>query len=439
MTLLVRLTVDWLWLSFFENSFFLSLLGIDGSLLLGSHRMMLLCLFFRDPDSRILVIREPWLKMSVFWSEVSVKLLLISLSILVLLHEMSVMSFNWLLVFSLFELVLVFLLQLVRMLTVLFLEALLDTILMTAKVKANCLIFVICIVPMVLVIIFVMSNRVDVVVLFMMGLVVAVIIVLKSRFNVVVVIDFVLGVVWLELFLYSEDFSVGRVIFLLNSEVFVWWPRNSWWLDVLRMIRLKLLLHRVVFLFNHGFFLHNLILFFWSQLLLNDLMIWFVIFIIVSWRLYDINSNWTHVVVHERHAPLCSAGDKQTAAATEAVPVVLTCHAVTSINCTEHVARQFRRLSISDPGRFLLWCMMWCFMGHWLLNFYMNKRLVVRFDLLNFYILLDGVSWLLLLLVLALNLFLNLAESSIKLIQEGVFEQEDRVQCSRAVVSNQHR
>ena len=65
----------------------------------------------------------------------------------------------------------------------------------------------------------------------------------------------------------------------------------------------------------------------------------------------NIDGDWAHVAVDERHAALGLARDKHRAASTEAVTVMFTAHAITSVNCAENIARKLsNRLSMGLCG-----------------------------------------------------------------------------------------
>ena len=54
----------------------------------------------------------------------------------------------------------------------------------------------------------------------------------------------------------------------------------------------------------------------------------------------DINCNWTKIIADKRHAALLLAGDKQRAAPTETVSIMLTGHSIATVNRAEDIARQ---------------------------------------------------------------------------------------------------
>ena len=54
----------------------------------------------------------------------------------------------------------------------------------------------------------------------------------------------------------------------------------------------------------------------------------------------DINCNRTKIIADKRHAALLLAGDKQRAAPTETVSIMLTSHSIATINRAEDIARQ---------------------------------------------------------------------------------------------------
>ena len=61
----------------------------------------------------------------------------------------------------------------------------------------------------------------------------------------------------------------------------------------------------------------------------------------------NIDGDWAHVSIDERHAALGLARDKQGAASTETVTVMFTAHAIASVNCAENIARKLsNRLSM---------------------------------------------------------------------------------------------
>ena len=110
-----------------------------------------------------------------------------------------------------------------------------------------------------------------------------------------------------------------------------------------------------------------MIFFFGGWFLFNNLVVWLLIIVIIIALSHDINRDRTHVAVDQRHASFLVAGYKQTAAATEAVTIVLARHAITSIYCPENVAWQFYWLRSSDLWFFRLLREngFWVFMSLW--------------------------------------------------------------------------
>ena len=145
----------------------------------------------------------------------------------------------------------------------------------------------------------------------------------------------ILRVMW---FVFLLDIVVIRVI---GFEIFLYSVR-------LRKIWLIFLLYCEVLEFRANLLLYYLVFFFGSWSFFNYLVVCLLIIVIIIVLSHNINRDRAHITIDQRHASLLVARYKQTAAATEAVAVVLACHAITSINRSENIAWQFYWLSISD-------------------------------------------------------------------------------------------
>ncbi len=170
--------------------------------------------------------------------------------------------------------------------------------------------------------------------------------------------DIMFGIIVL-FFEIPEFLSLVVMLTLLRTEVLsilVFVLSTS---DFLKLVWVLQLIENVVAMFP---FLHDWVIIFFDNLFgqmvltfCHNWVIFYNLFLGIlatvltsSLEILDnIDGDWTHVSIDERHAALGFARDKHGAASTETVSIVFTAHAITSVNCAKNIARKLgNRLSM---------------------------------------------------------------------------------------------